>query len=197
MRNLIKSGILLLILALAQPGFDSSANLQAQNADSTNTSVDSLLDQAPAPSSRSRRGKSKVKKKKKRNWWPFGKSNRKTKAGPDQTRQVQEARTIEKLTQEELNYEFLLSARRGNIRLMRDLMEEGALINSRDRQGRTALIEAARTGKLEVCQILIEYGASVNLRDMYDGTALLYASKAGYQDIINLLLKNGARNEQL
>jgi hypothetical protein len=197
MRIFLKTSILILAVALLQPEFDGTAVIYAQNADTTNTSVDSLLDQAPAPSSRSRRGSKAKKKKKKGGWWPFGKSKRKPKAGPDQTRQVQETRTIEKLTQEELNYEFLLSARRGNIRLMRDLLEEGALINSRDRQGRTALIEAARTGKLEVCQILIEYGASVNLRDMYDGTALLYSSKAGYQEIINLLLKNGARNEQL
>lgn len=117
-------------------------------------------------------------------------------AREDRTRVEAPGRRIEKLSQEELNYEFLVYARRGNLKMVRGLLEEGALINSRDRHERTALIEAARTGNIELCKLLLDMGASVSLKDMYDGTAIMYASKAGHVDVVNLLLKNGARNEQ-
>lgn len=119
-----------------------------------------------------------------------------TETREDRTRTETPGRRIEKLSQEELNYEFLVFSRRGNLRMVKELLEEGALINSRDRHERTALIEAARTGNIELCKILLDLGASVSLKDMYDGTAIMYASKAGHVDIVNLLLKNGARNEQ-
>lgn len=123
-----------------------------------------------------------------------GKKDKKKKDdGEDPTRMKDQSVFITDLSQSELNYQFLLAAEKNNMLLMQELLNEGALINSRDEHGRTAVMEAARTGRIEVVSALIDLGASLNTRDRYDGTALLYASRAGYQNIVNLLLKNGAQ----
>ena len=76
------------------------------------------------------------------------------------------------------------------------LLENGARIDDRDKQGNTALIIAAR-GSLEATavKVLLAKGAAVNAANNDGDTALiLAASTGGYEDVqvVKLLLANGA-----
>lgn len=112
-----------------------------------------------------------------------------------QPQQLGESDAYKELTKDELNFEFIRMSKRGNHDSMAQLLRLGANVNAKNRQGRTALIDAARRGDVETAQWLIRRGASVNAKDMYDGTALLYASREGHRDMVNLLVLNGARKQ--
>ena len=99
----------------------------------------------------------------------------------------------EDYTQEQLNDAFVLAASQGKRQKVMDLLFEGALINARDRHGRTALMEAARQGHEDIVRTLIQYVATVNAKYIYDITALEYATREGHVEIVVLLQKNGAR----
>lgn len=109
--------------------------------------------------------------------------------------QEEEGENYKTLTQEQLNGEFVKMAIRGNTSTMAQLLRLGANVNSRDKQGRTALIEVSRKGDVSTARWLIMRGASVNAKDMYDGTALIYATQEGNREVVNLLIQNGARKE--
>lgn len=72
------------------------------------------------------------------------------------------------------------------------LLTEGADINVRDEDGRTALMYAAFNGHTSIIEKLIKKGALVNLADNYGRTALMFASSGPYPEAVRLLLKNQA-----
>jgi ankyrin repeat protein len=63
------------------------------------------------------------------------------------------------------------------------LLERGAEVDARDRDGRTALIYATRAGDLEAVHLLVEAGAYIVMRDRFHKTALLYAAE-GHRAIL-------------
>jgi len=63
------------------------------------------------------------------------------------------------------------------------LLESGAEVDARDRDGRTALIYATRAGDLETVRLLVEAGAYIAMRDRLHKTALLYAAE-GHREIL-------------
>jgi|GEM_PF-3938075 ankyrin repeat protein len=122
----------------------------------------------------------------------FGGGKDESEAQPEE---LGESDAYKELTKDELNFEFIRMSKQHNHDSMAQLLRLGANINAKNRQGRTALIDAARSGEIETAQWLIRRGASVNAKDMYDGTALLYASREGHRDMVNLLVLNGARRQ--
>ncbi|XP_065565736.1 putative ankyrin repeat protein RF_0381 [Artemia franciscana] len=70
------------------------------------------------------------------------------------------------------------------------LLSNGADLNLKDGNKRTALHFAAERGTLDICQLLLSNRADPKVKDLYDETALHYAAKRGTLDICQLLLNN-------
>jgi uncharacterized protein len=83
-------------------------------------------------------------------------------------------------------------ARLGCEKEARALLDRGAAIDARDREGATALGRAAQAGKIAVAALLIDRGAAVNARAVDGSTPLFYAAEADRGAAIRLLLDRGA-----
>ena len=84
------------------------------------------------------------------------------------------------------------AAYRGDLRLVQSLLAKGASVDSRDGEGRTALLRACREGRFEVVMFLLEKGANVDLPDNYRATPLIHAACSGWDSIVHVLLTHGA-----
>ena len=74
----------------------------------------------------------------------------------------------------------------------RALLDHGAPVNARDRNGMTPLAKAAQAAKARVMQLLIERGANVGARAIDGSTPLYYAAEADRPNAVRLLLDHGA-----
>jgi ankyrin repeat protein len=88
----------------------------------------------------------------------------------------------------------------GNLKRVKELLNQGANVNERVVTGRTPLHYAAREGNLNVVQELLRRGARVNPRTHYGQTPLGLAASAGHTRVMHALIKAGAnpmyRNSQ-
>ncbi|KAH6756702.1 hypothetical protein C2S53_001104 [Perilla frutescens var. hirtella] len=85
-----------------------------------------------------------------------------------------------------------VAARKGDLRMVLRLIENGAAVNGRDQNGWTALHRAAFKGRVDVARALVEKGIDANAKDEEGYTALHCAVESGQADVIELLLKKGA-----
>lgn len=83
---------------------------------------------------------------------------------------------------------------RGNLEVMKLLIERGADINLTDKDGWTALMGATVQGHLESVSLLLKQGAEVNTRNQDGETALAMAAGMKHTDISNALLEYGAEH---
>ncbi len=74
----------------------------------------------------------------------------------------------------------------------RALLDRGAAIDAKDREGKTALAKAAEADKLPLIRLLLERGANVNARAVDGSTPLLYAAQEDRGPAVTLLLERGA-----
>lgn len=74
----------------------------------------------------------------------------------------------------------------------RTLLDRGAAIDAKDREGKTALAKAAEADKLPLMRLLLERGANVNARAVDGSTPLFYAAEQDRDAVIALLLERGA-----
>ena len=84
------------------------------------------------------------------------------------------------------------AARRGNISAVRNQLDKGVDVNTKDNRGDTALMKASARGYLEITKLLIERGADINAKNNRGDTALMKASARGYLEITKLLIERGA-----
>ncbi len=84
------------------------------------------------------------------------------------------------------------AARLGCEREARVLLDRGAAVDAKDREGATALARAAQAGKIAVAALLIDRGADVNARAINGSTPLFYAAEADRAAITRLLIDRGA-----
>ncbi|XP_065677448.1 uncharacterized protein LOC101237623 isoform X1 [Hydra vulgaris] len=83
-----------------------------------------------------------------------------------------------------------LAARYNNVNVVAYLLENGALIDSPDRDdGNTPLLLAAKYKKTNTAVFLIEKGANVLIRNYFGTTALHYASRRGDKKLVIKILK--------
>lgn len=75
----------------------------------------------------------------------------------------------------------------GNLEGVQSLLVQGANINARDRQGRTALMLAAMGNSKELVMVLMAAGADTRLRDAANLSAADHAKQAGHADWLPLL----------
>jgi ankyrin repeat protein len=81
----------------------------------------------------------------------------------------------------------------GDTERVKDLIHQGAEINQRDDNGRTALMFAVNNMHYETMKVLLEYGADVQARSNEGGTALMAAAgMAGDLRMVQALLDKGA-----
>lgn len=88
-----------------------------------------------------------------------------------------------------------VAARKGELRTIQRLLENGAVINGRDQHGWTALHRASFKGRVDVVRTLIENGIDINARDEDGYSALHCAVESGHIEVIELLVKKGADTE--
>ena len=90
----------------------------------------------------------------------------------------------------------MLAAFRGDTAAVLDLLERGADVNARDRDGDTALMFAAFRGHALIVALLLQYGASVYARARNGWTAKKAAQSGLHQQIADTLARaetDGAR----
>ncbi|KAG4166923.1 hypothetical protein ERO13_A13G164500v2 [Gossypium hirsutum] len=85
-----------------------------------------------------------------------------------------------------------LAARKGEVRAIQRLIENGAAINGRDQHGWTALHRASFKGRTDAVKILIDKGIDIDSRDEDGYTALHCAVESGHAEVVELLVKKGA-----
>jgi Ankyrin repeats (many copies) len=71
------------------------------------------------------------------------------------------------------------AASKGNLKLVKWLVEKKADINAKDHYGQTALHEAAYEGHLKIVRFLVENNADVNVLNIFGTTALKNAMDQG------------------
>eukprot|EP00931_Biecheleriopsis_adriatica_P006569 TRINITY_DN107957_c0_g1_i1.p1 TRINITY_DN107957_c0_g1~~TRINITY_DN107957_c0_g1_i1.p1 ORF type:complete len:463 (+),score=71.33 TRINITY_DN107957_c0_g1_i1:46-1434(+) len=90
-------------------------------------------------------------------------------------------------------YPTLRSAINGNVTLVKQLLEDGAAVNTGLSTGFTALHQVVAYGHQPVAQLLLENRADVTARDFRGGRTPLYsAAEKGHGDLIKELAARGA-----
>jgi Ankyrin repeats (3 copies)/Ankyrin repeat len=84
------------------------------------------------------------------------------------------------------------SAMEGNVDIVTCLLDEGADINVKNKNGWTALMEAAYNDHDKVVQLLVDKGADMNVEDKDGVSALSWATHNGHDKVVQVLVDKGA-----
>ena len=79
-------------------------------------------------------------------------------------------------------------ARRGQVKMLKQLISADVQLDAQDQQGRTAIMHAAQTGAQNTLALLVEAGAKTGIQDRNGNTAVAYAANAGNVPGLKLLL---------
>ncbi|ADY50691.1 Ankyrin [Pseudopedobacter saltans DSM 12145] len=82
---------------------------------------------------------------------------------------------------------------KSNIKGVKAALDQGADVNTRDRNKRTLLLLATINKNAEMAKMLVTHGADVNMQDNIQDSPFLYAGASGQTELVDLFLKNGAR----
>jgi ankyrin repeat protein len=78
----------------------------------------------------------------------------------------------------------------GHMDMVKLLLAHGALVESKDKNGLTALMCAG--GHMKIARLLLDKGADVNGANNYGVTALMFGAQLGAEDYMRLLIERGA-----
>lgn len=95
------------------------------------------------------------------------------------------------VTQDQLNEELFAAVEANDIEAVKQAIEEGAEVNSKNRYGNTPLHWSAEHGHTEIVKLLIENAANVNDKDEDGIIPLQWATWSEYADIVSLLKQHG------
>jgi ankyrin repeat protein len=81
----------------------------------------------------------------------------------------------------------------GNLEISKLLLDAGANVNARNRQGSTPLREASLLGATELVRLLLQHGADTALGTLeFADSPIIAAASKGHTETVNALLENGA-----
>ena len=95
-------------------------------------------------------------------------------------------------TTDELNEALLLASKEGNLEAVQSLIEQGADVNVKDKEGATPLMRSVSRDYNAIVTLLIEKGADVNAKNDWDYTPLKYSTKLNLKNMEQLLRDAGA-----
>jgi ankyrin repeat protein len=84
------------------------------------------------------------------------------------------------------------AAETGDLVLLQRLLDAGVPVDTRDGQGRTALLAATHADRVDAARLLIERGADVNAKDAMQDSPFLLAGARGRLAILRMTLARGA-----
>ncbi|TDA37117.1 MAG: hypothetical protein DSO07_12820 [Thermoproteota archaeon] len=90
-----------------------------------------------------------------------------------------------------LNEDLIEAARWGDLEKVKKLLDRGADVNARDKDGWTPLHWASVHGHLDVIKLLVERGADVNASN-HGWTPLHEAASRGHLNVVKFLVERGA-----
>jgi ankyrin repeat protein len=88
---------------------------------------------------------------------------------------------------------LIKAASAGDLEEVQNLTQLGVDVNSRLRDGLTAIMAAAISGHTRIVNFLVDRGANLDLGDEHGVTALMYAASRGRADIVKILVNRGAK----
>src|SRR4029077_16559576 len=88
--------------------------------------------------------------------------------------------------------DLLDAATKGDVKLVRELLDQGAYASVRDPEGRTPLTEAVWNNNVELVTVLLAHGANPNSKKNDGATPLSIAQGKAFKEIVALLKKAGA-----
>ncbi|MFC1834460.1 ankyrin repeat domain-containing protein [Thermodesulfobacteriota bacterium] len=91
-----------------------------------------------------------------------------------------------------VNLELITASSQGNLDAVKQLIADGADVNTKNNDFRTALMEASKGGRLAIVKYLVEKGANVDDITKDSRTALMDASRNGHLDTVVYLVEKGA-----
>ena len=96
------------------------------------------------------------------------------------------------------NKNFLNAVKIGNVALAEELVDFGANINFKDREGNTALCLAIIVGSRNITEWLIEKKhVDINVQNKDGCSPLMYAASIGHTDLLQYLIVKGANIEDV
>lgn len=84
-------------------------------------------------------------------------------------------------------------ASRSGVERVRAVLTSGATVDTRDKDGRTALFRTARLGKAEHAKLLLEFGGNPDAIDSHGEAPLQAAARYGHLECVELLIKHGSQ----
>ncbi len=88
--------------------------------------------------------------------------------------------------------DFLAAASSNNIAALKQGLDNGVSVDSRDKNGRTALLITTYANAIDAARLLIDAGADVNARDRLNDSPYLYAGAEGKLEILKMTVAAGA-----
>lgn len=93
----------------------------------------------------------------------------------------------------DFNEELLTASRKGDLAVVKQLIDKGAAIETKTAYGQTPLYLAAMSGHEDVVRFLLEKGASPDITDtFYKASVLVFAVSRDHFEIAKLLIQKGA-----
>ena len=92
--------------------------------------------------------------------------------------------------------ELRRAASRGDLPLVKSLVEKQTDVNGSTKYGFTPLMGAASRGSLEVAKYLVSCGATINVTEAEEDSALLFAARRGHTPVVRFLVEKGATNKR-
>jgi ankyrin repeat protein len=89
-------------------------------------------------------------------------------------------------------HEFLAAAQSNDVVTLRRGQAQGLAVDTRDRNGRSALLIATYANAIDAARLLIQAGADVNAKDSLDDSPYLYAGAEGRLEILKMTVAAGA-----
>ena len=99
---------------------------------------------------------------------------------------------IEQANETDSTTALMKAAKFGHYESVKFLLENGAQVDKKNRQGNSAIMFAVQNGHLDIMQLLLDKGADVNDKNILGFTPLLYALDHHQTEIVEFLIENSA-----